>query len=55
MEGYELQIELAKKADQAAVTYALKRLKTTKAWQTADEDGRAEMKIDSYEKVVHKR
>lgn len=55
MEGYELQIEMAKNADRGAIAYALRKLQKTKEWIAADPDTQATMKEDSYNAVVHKR
>jgi hypothetical protein len=55
MEGVELQLKKAKKADQAAITYALKNLRNTKEWMDADEAKQAEMKQASQDQVIHKR
>jgi predicted MarR family transcription regulator len=55
MQGIELAIEKAKRADQAAITYALKKLKKTDKWESASEAERAEMKKASAATVTHKR
>jgi hypothetical protein len=55
MTEIELQIEKAKKADIAAVGYALKKLKGTVEWENLDPAEQAKMKIASGEKVIHKR
>jgi len=55
MDGVELQLEKAKKADQAAITYALKKLRNTNEWKNADKAKQAEMKQASQDQVIHKR
>ena len=55
MQGVELQIEMAKKADQGAITYALNKLKHTDAWKAASVEEQANMKKASHDEVVHKR
>ena len=55
MEGYELDIEQAKKADQAAITYHLRKVKLSAEWQAASEEDRIAMKNASQEATIHKR
>jgi hypothetical protein len=51
----ELKIDKAKKADTAAVTYAVSKLKLSAAWQSANLQEQSQLKQDCIDRVVHKR
>ena len=55
MEGVKLQLKKAKKADQAAITYAFKNLRNTKEQMDADKAKQAKMKQVLQDQVIHKQ
>jgi hypothetical protein len=55
MTATDLQLDKAKKADSAAVTYALGKLRASAEWQSANESTQDQLKRNCISQVVQKR
>jgi hypothetical protein len=55
MDDTELSLEKAKRADSAAVTYAMKKLRQTTEYKAANEETKKSMEKMKKEEVIHKR
>ena len=55
MDDTKLSLEKAKRADSAAVTYAMKKLRQTTEYQGANEETKKVMEEKKKEEIIHKR